>query len=238
MSEKIVGVIGGMGPEATVEFLRRLVAATPAEDDADHLHVLIDNNPKIPSRIKALIEGSGADPAPVLRDMARKLESQGAELLAMPCNTAHHYLPQIADAVKIPVLDMVQLSVERLKSLPQPPKNVGVLATPAVRMVGLYDAKLKAAGFRPIFPGQADEALLLQVIRAVKAGKLDDARRRDYAAIIGRMADADIFLIACTELSILEAPAKGAIDALDVLVEAVIKEAVVPLPPPSPPPSR
>ena len=78
---KTVGVIGGMGPEATVDFLRRLVARTPARDDADHLRVLVDNNPKIPSRIAALIEGTGEDPTPVLCDMARGLQAQGADFL-------------------------------------------------------------------------------------------------------------------------------------------------------------
>src|SRR5436190_10023963 len=102
-SEKIVGVIGGMGPEATVEFMRRLVAAVPAKDDADHLHVIADNNPKIPSRIKALIEGGGEDPAPVLTAMAQRLEAAGADFLVIPCNTAHYYLPQIAASVRIPV---------------------------------------------------------------------------------------------------------------------------------------
>src|SRR5579863_8958181 len=104
MSEKVVGVIGGMGPEATVDFMHRLIAATPARDDADHLHILVDNNPKIPSRIAALIDGTGEDPTPVLRAMARGLEAQGADFLVIPCNTAHHYLPAIAESVRIPLL--------------------------------------------------------------------------------------------------------------------------------------
>ena len=224
MSEKTIGVIGGMGPEATVEFLRRLVAATPAKDDADHLHVLVDNNPKIPSRIKALIEGDGEDPAPVLQEMARKLAAQGAELLAMPCNTAHHYLPQIAEAVAIPVLDMVQLSVDRLTRLDPKPQKIAILASPAVRLVGLIAARLEAAGFTPLFPDAADETALLGVIRGVKAGKLDN---QGYLAIADRLvgSGADHFLVACTELSILESPARGAVgmlDTLDVLVEETI----------------
>src|ERR1700679_257808 len=112
--QKPVGVIGGMGPEATVDFLRRIVAATPARDDADHIHVLVDNNPQIPSRIAALIDGHGEDPAPVLCAMARGLEKQGADFLVMPCNTAHYYLQRIARAVNIPVLDMIALSIAQI----------------------------------------------------------------------------------------------------------------------------
>src|ERR1700744_4565014 len=138
---KTGGVIGGMGPEATVEFLRRIVAATPADDDADPIHVLVDNNPKIPSRLAAIVEGTGEDPLPTLIGMAKGLEKQGAALLAMPCNTAHYYRPRIAEAVSIPVLDMVALSAAAV-----PGKRVGMLASPAVRKVGLYEERLRAAG--------------------------------------------------------------------------------------------
>lgn len=121
--EKVVGIIGGMGPEATVDFMRRLVAATPARDDQDHLHMLVDNNPKIPSRIAALIEGKGEDPAPVLCEMANGLQAQGADFLVMPCNTAHYYLPKIAASVGIPLLDMVALSIDRLRAAPEKPST-------------------------------------------------------------------------------------------------------------------
>src|ERR1700723_4357749 len=89
---RIVGIIGGMGPEATVDLMRRVIAATPARDDADHIHLLVDNNPKVPSRIAALIDGTGCDPAPALCEMAKGLEAQGADFLVIPCNTAHYYL--------------------------------------------------------------------------------------------------------------------------------------------------
>src|ERR1700761_6890473 len=178
--EKTVGVIGGMGPEATVEFLRRLVARTPARDDVDHLHVLVDNNPKIPSRIAALIEGTGEDPAPVLCRMARGLEAQGAELLVMPCNTAHYYLPAIAGSVRIPMLDMVQLAIDELAG---GPRRIGLLASPAVRLVGLYKARMEQAGLEVVFPDAPHEARLLNVIKAVKAGRHGAEEQRDYVAV-------------------------------------------------------
>lgn len=222
MSEQVAGVIGGMGPEATVDFLRRVVAATPARDDADHIRVLVDNNPKIPSRLAALVEGHGRDPLPVLVAMARGLERQGADFLVIPCNTAHHYLPRIAEAVTIPLLDMVALAVARL---PGTARRIGMLASPAVRKVGLYASRLEAAGFEAVFP--EDEAGPLDVIRAVKAGDTGTALRRAYARIAGAL-DADAFLIACTELSVLGPPAgadKPCIDALDALVEATVARA-------------
>jgi aspartate racemase len=229
--EKIAGVIGGMGPEATVDFLRRLIAATPARDDSEHIRVLVDNNPKIPSRIAALIDGGGEDPAPVLCAMARGLQAQGADFLVMPCNTAHYYLPAIAHAVTIPVLDMVALSIRRLGMLAPKPARIGMLASPAVRLVGLYEARLREAGFAALFPGEDGEARLLEIIRAVKAGALEDRHRRTYADVAAELAKAGAgaILIACTEFSVIGPPsglARPCIDALDVLVEATITQAL------------
>ena len=227
---RTVGVIGGMGPEATVDFLRCVVAATPAKDDSGHIRVLVDNNPKIPSRIAALIDGTGEDPLPVLIAMARGLEKQGADFLVIPCNTAHYYLPRIAQAVSIPLLDMVALSIAKIATLSPKPRRIGMLASPAVQKVGLYAARLNDAGFTALFPDAAGEARMLDIIRAVKANAVTQEHRADYSAIARALAEqgADAHLIACTELSLIGAP-KGAslphIDALDVLVDATIKTA-------------
>jgi aspartate racemase len=225
---KIAGVIGGMGPEATVDFLRRVVAATPAKGDADHIRVLIDNNPKIPSRIAALIDGTGEDPLPVLIAMARGLEKQGAHFLVIPCNTAHYYLPKIAEAVSIPVLDMAALAIAELGKLSPKLRRVGMLASPAVQKVGLYASRMKAAGCEAVFPDAVGEAKLLDVIRAVKSNAITPQHRHDYAQIATAL-DCDACLIACTELSVIGLPeglAKPCVDALDVLVAATVKEAI------------
>ena len=219
--ERTVGVIGGMGPEATVDFLRRVVAATPAKDDADHIRVLVDNNPKIPSRLAALVDGTGEDPLPTLAAMAQGLEKQGADFLVVPCNTAHYYLPRIGEAVTIPLLDMVALAVAALPKV----RRIGMLASPAVKNVGLYTSRLEAAGYEAVFP--ENETPMLAVIRAVKAGDTGDAVRRAYADVASAL-DADAFLIACTELSVLGPPAgtaKPIVDALDALVIATVARA-------------
>jgi aspartate racemase len=228
--EKIVGIIGGMGPEATVDFMHWLIAATPARDDKDHLHVLADNNPKIPSRIAALIEGTGEDPTPVLCRMAQGLESQGADFLVIPCNTAHHYLPAIARSVRIPVLDMVELSVKKLLAAGTGLRRIGMLASPAVRLVGLYSERMEGAGLQALYPRAAEEDALLAVIKAVKAGQFSDRHRKDYAKIAKSLgeAGAEAFLIACTELSVIGPPdgvTAPVIDTLDVLVQATIAKA-------------
>ena len=227
--EKIVGVIGGMGPEATVEFMRRLIAAIPAGDDAEHLHVIADNNPKVPSRIKALIEGGGEDPTPVLVEMSRKLEAAGADFLTIPCNTAHYYLPAIIRSVRIPVLDVVALTIAKLRSLSPTPRRIGVLASPAVRLVDIFEKRLTAAGFSVLFPDIETESQLLTLIRAVKADHVTPSLQRKFVAIARLLTEdgADALLVACTELSLLPAPpvARPVIDTLDILVEATVETA-------------
>ncbi|HTW34807.1 MAG TPA: amino acid racemase [Rhizomicrobium sp.] len=223
--DKTVGVIGGMGPEATVDFLRRIVEGTPARDDADHIRVLVDNNPKIPSRIAALIEGTGEDPTPVLIAMARGLERQGADFLTVPCNTAHYYLPAIAHGVNIPVLDMIALAIARLGALQPRPKTIGMLASPAVQKVGLYAERLGEAGFEALFPEAKGEAAVFATIRAVKAKAITEQVRAGYESAIAGLHDAgaDAFLIACTELSLLPPPqGRPFVDALDALVDETI----------------
>lgn len=230
-----VGILGGMGPQATVLLMQKVLDAVPARDDADHIPLIVDQNPQVPSRIRRLIEGVGDDPAPALADMARRLVAGGAKALAMPCNTAHHYAPAIRGAVSVPFLDMVELSVEKAASLAGPGGKVGILASPAVRKIGLFDAPLARLGLQASYPG--DEAALLAAIRQIKAtGPGPDAR----ATL--RMASDDLLqqgavvqMIACTEFSLLPdatAPAAQAFDTLDVLVEAIKDFALQPSRPP------
>ena len=167
VSRRAVGIIGGMGPEATVELMRRVITRTRAEDDADHVHLLVESNPKIPSRIAHLIEGSGSDPLPEILRVAGNLEGAGAEALAMPCNTAHHYADQIQAAVSIPLLHMVKLSVARIAAAGAAAR-VGLLASTAVLRVGVYAREFAEQGITGVLPHRQDE--LMALIRGVKRG--------------------------------------------------------------------
>jgi aspartate racemase len=220
-----IGVIGGMGPEATVLLMSRIIAATPARDDADHVPMFVDNNPQVPSRIKALIEGNGEDPGPVLSKMARGLEAQGAQALAMPCNTAHHYAGIIREAVRIPFLDMVQLSREEIVAQTVPGARIGMLASPAVRITGIFDKALQGSGRIPVY--LKDDAPLLALIRHIKTAGADAQAHTEMTRICQTMLHegADMLVVACSELSLVAdaAPAGAAcIDTLDVLARACI----------------
>jgi aspartate racemase len=222
----IIGILGGMGPEATIDLMRRVLMATPAADDCDHVHLLVDSNPDVPSRIAALIDRTGQSPGPELVDMARRLEAAGAEALAIACNTAHAYAPDITRAVSIPLLDMIALTADRIAAMALRHRRVGLLASTAVVNLGLYE---KALGERRISIAvphrQAD---LVDVIRAVKRGDSGTLTRQMFARVADELIgdDVDLLLIACTELSLLgdsinpEAPCQ---DALDVLVSEIVR---------------
>ncbi|MDF1716719.1 MAG: amino acid racemase [Antarcticimicrobium sp.] len=219
-----IGILGGMGPEATILLMQKVLAAVPARDDADHVPLIVHQNPQVPSRIKALIEGQGADPAPVLQRMARDLQAAGARALAMPCNTAHHYAPAIRAACGLPFLDMVELTAARLAD--EGAQRVGLLASPAVRLTGVFDAAFAARGLTAHYP--ADDAPILTLIRAVKSGDTTGAPALTEAARALLDAGCDRALIACTELSLLTPGLPDGLpwtDSLDCLVNEVVRVA-------------
>jgi aspartate racemase len=219
-----VGILGGMGPQATILLMQKILDAVPATDDADHVPLLVDQNPQVPSRIRRLIEGTGDDPGPVLVGMAQRLVAGGAKALAMPCNTAHHYAPAIRAAVSVPFLDMVDLSVSRAALLAGVGGQVGILASPAVRKIALFDAALAKVGVRALYP--EDEPALLAAIRRIKADGPGPAAKAILRAASAELLQkgAVVQMIACTEFSLLPdavAPGVQAFDTLDVLAKAV-----------------
>lgn len=208
-----VGIIGGMGPEATVALMQRVIALVPARDDADHVPLIVDQNTQVPSRIAYLIEGRGEDPGPVLVGMARGVEAAGAEAVAMPCNTAHHWAGEIAGAVGVPFLDMVGMT------LAQVPGRVGVLASPAVRIAGVYAARREGVVHH------GEEGALLDLIRRVKREGATEAARAEFARLV-RGLGTERVIVACTEFSLLAGAAPDGVevvDSLDVLARAIVE---------------
>lgn len=230
MPDKIVGVIGGMGPEATVDLMRRVIQSTPAKDDIDHIRMIVDNNPKVPSRIKAMVEGSGESPEPLLVEMARKLEAYGADFLVMPCNTAHYYYDEVSSAVSIPVLNMIDLAVETVMQENPSIRTVALLASTAVLQIGLYIKQFQREGIDVIYPQAALQDQVMDSIRTIKTGhygtKERDALRSAAHDMIER--EAEVLIIACTELSLIAnalAPDVKLYDSAQTLAEAIVRMA-------------
>ena len=221
---RAVGILGGMGPEATILLMQKVLAAVPARDDADHVPLIVHQNPQVPSRIAALIDGTGEDPGPVLAAMARDLERAGARALAMPCNTAHHYAHAVREASGLPFLDMPQLTAAQLAA--GGARRIGLLASPAVRLTGVFDAAFAAHDLRAEFP--RDDGTVLELIRAVKAGQAVDAATLAREAWALMDAGCDHVLVACTELSLSAQGLPGDVpwtDSLDCLTDAIVGSA-------------
>lgn len=220
-----IGIIGGMGPEATVLLMSKVIELTLADDDSDHVSMIVDNNTQIPSRIKAIIEKTGEDPSPVLIDTACRLEKCGAEALAMPCNTAHYYAPMIENAVEIPLINMVTLTVNQLTTLSTSIKRVGILASPAVYKTKIFDHAFSARNIETLYPSDQDK--MLNAIRALKINSHDDIARQTMqsAALELNELGADCLLIACSELSIIANSVTINIpcfDTIDILARGII----------------
>jgi aspartate racemase len=227
----IVGVLGGMGPAATIDLMRRVMEATPASDDVDHIHLIVDQNPKVPSRIDALINRTGPSPRDELVRMAKGLEASGATMLAIACNTAHGYADDIAASVGIPLLNMVSLTAEAIAARPEPVRRVGMLASTAVLQLGMFERAFHTFGIETVYPKRQDD--VMHVIRGVKAEGATDTLAADFDALARELvADGvDVLAIACTELSLLvDRMGKDmpVVDALDVLVSTIVTRALAP----------
>ncbi len=228
--EKVVGVLGGMGPLATADFYTKLVRLTPARIDQDHLRVIIDSNPKIPDRT-AGFQGEGPDPTPHLVATARALERAGAEVIAIPCNSAHVYLAQIRRSVRIPVLDIMEEVAAAAAALTPRPRAVGLLATPGTIRARLYHRALASREIDVVDPTALEEEGVLFAIKAVKAGTLGPAVRKRVrdacAALIRRGANA--IVLGCTELPLVMGPQDAPVPVLDgteLLAAAAVREAL------------
>ena len=221
---RTAGVLGGMGPDATVDFMAKVIAATTAANDQEHARMLVDHNPKVPNRQAALL-GDGEDPGPTLAAMAAGLQNAGADFLVMPCNTAHAYADDIRAAVSIPLVSIIDVTVDACRGK----GAVGVLATDGCLKTGIYQDALRQANIECVLPNADETAELMRLISAIKAGDRSEAvasAMRDVAnAQVARGARA--IIAGCTEIplvltdDLLEVPLVSSTDVLAALTAAI-----------------
>ena len=200
MSEKkVIGILGGMGPLATADLFEKLTLHAAASCDQEHPRVCVDSNTAIADRTAALLRG-GADPVPEMVKSAKRLESIGAELLVMPCNTAHNFYDAVASSVSIPVLHMIALTRDAL--LARGVRCAGLLATDGTVQTGVYQRAFAGSGVELLTPGAADQAAVMELIYSgVKAGDLAHdtaAFRLACEHLLAR--GAETLILGCTEL--------------------------------------
>lgn len=205
---RTVGVLGGMGPAATADFYRRIVAATDASCDQEHLHVLINSYPAVPDRTACLL-GRGEDPTPVLIDMAQSLEHSGADLLIMACNTANAFIDRITQNIHIPLLNWVDEAIARLLEQEPALRRIGLLATDGTLISGLYQQACAKRGLQALVPDALQQQLVMRAIYGPMGIKAGTTRLADISLTIKKIGEslqvngADLVLLACTELSFL-----------------------------------
>ena len=227
MTERIIGILGGMGPLATAELFRRIVVKTPAKRDQDHPRIIIYNNPKIPDRT-AFILGNGEDPRPELIASARKLESWGADFIIMPCNTAHFFAETIQKAIKIPLVNMVEETAKVVREMGL--RKVGLLATDGTIKGLVYHRALLKYGVGIAVPNKVDQEKVMRAIYAgVKAGNLELGRKLLLEVARRLEKRSDGIIAGCTEVSVALKPEDlgvPLIDPMDVIAEKAVRLAL------------
>lgn len=200
-SRRIIGILGGMGPEATLDLFRCIIELTPARRDQDHIQVLIYSNPKIPDRTKAFVSG-GESPIPQLVESAQLLERSGAGIIAMPCNAAHHYLPEVRKRIRVPFLDMIEETSRQLRSILPQVRRVGLMASIGTYRSGVYPRSLSAVGVETLIPSESDQQRIEAAINEVKAGTYGRATQDTFQSIGGDLikSGAEAVILGCTEI--------------------------------------
>jgi len=225
MALKTLGVLGGMGPAAGAEFLRLLARDAPAKRDQDHPRVIMFSDPSIPDRGDAIF-GRGEEPTSQLRSGLERLTEWGADVLAVPCNTAHVFIDRFRNELPVPLIHIIEATVDAAAA--NNPNGAWLLATSGTRNSGLYTKYANKKGYRFLDPPDEVQARVQQCVALVKAGKISDAGSL-IRNIIEELWSKDDRLIttACTELPLAYAasglPANKEISSLQALSDACLK---------------
>ena len=233
---KTIGIIGGMGPMATVDLMQKIIQATDAHEDQEHIPILVDNNTRIPDRTAAIF-GTGESPVPELLTSAQRLTEAGADFLIMGCNTAHYFLPDLLPRLSIPFLSMIDTATAFCQA--QGCRKIGLLASAGTCRAGIYQRALSRAGISVLTPNEKQEdAIHAMIYDGVKAGVKDYDTSPVRRALDELKADgAEAFLLGCTETPVavqMYHLSGRFIDATEVLAEAAVRMAGGMLRKPSP----
>jgi len=226
MADKIIGILGGVGPWATVDMFKKFLEAVSATRDQDYPRLLIYCNSKIPDRNKAIME-RGPDPVPALQDTARALERAGAEFIVIGSNGTHYYYGVIQDAVQIPVLNMIEETVNFIRSRHADVSKIGLIAATCTISEGIYDNFFQSSAQELLIPQHELQEKVMQAIYEVKVGRVHKPKEtlKTVAADLIRNG-AGAIICGCTEVSVglqqrdLTVPV---IDPMEVIAKIAIK---------------
>lgn len=222
---KKLGVLGGMGPMATVDFVKRIVEKSPARSDQEHMSMIISNDPVIPDRTKHILE-NGENPLEKMLKNLMNLKDSGATKVVIPCNTAHYWLDKLSHNERvsfISIIDAVMNEASRRQMC-----RVGVLATNATIQTGIYTNAIETRGMQAIVPTENEQIQVMEGIYCVKAGQIEQGRRLMepvFDSLLEKGADGVV--LGCTEIPLAfdALPADKmakALDSLDLLADQCV----------------
>lgn len=222
---KLLGILGGLGPMATVYFYELLTSKTKAFSDQDHIDIIISSRATTPDRSSYITGKSKESPLPVMIDEACRLESGGADLLVMPCNTAHYFYDELTRTVKIPFINIVDETVKYCKSHGY--RKVGILATEGTVYAGAYQKICEKNGIEYALPSEENQKKLQKIIfENIKQGKSADMVLFSEITAELKEKSCDAVILGCTELSLIkkdEHLGKEFVDSMEVLAEVTIR---------------
>jgi aspartate racemase len=238
MKEKTIGILGGMGPEATLDCFAKIIKNTPARTDQEHLHVVIDSNPKVPDRTAA-ITGKGESPVPILVAGCRALQQAGADFIIIPCVSAHFFLEEVRQQITLPILSIFDVVAETIIRDHAEIKTVGMMGTTGTITGGLFQKRLAADNIKTIVPAETRQAKVMAAIYDIKNSQPARTRAQITSDLMAIAEDliskgARGIIAGCTEIPLalnqkhLSVPY---FDALTILARAAILRAgLTPIP--------
>lgn len=225
--QKTIGIVGGMGPLATADLFTKIIQMTDAGSDAEHIHIIIDNNPKTPDRTSAILKGTES-PLPYLVRSAERLHTAGADFLLIPCITSHHFLPELTKQISVPVVNMIEETAKHL--VEQKIQKAVVLATDGTRQSKVFDTIFANYGVEVCYPSsEAQQALMDVIYKGVKAGLSTfdtSVLNREIEKLISQ--GAEVVILGCTELPLaaqMYGIAGNLVNPTDILAQAAIQYA-------------
>jgi len=232
VTEKTIGILGGMGPEATLDCFAKIIKNTPAKKDQEHLRVIVDSNPKIPDRPAAII-GKGESPVPALIQGCHFLQLAGADFIIIPCVTAHFFLEEIRREVRLPILSILDVVTETIEREHPQITTVGLLAISATVNSGLFQKRLAADNIQTLVPDETGQSTVMAAVADIKKTRPTHSRAQITADLIATAEDlvsrgARGIVAGCTEIPLALKPEHLAVpyfDALTILARAAIFEA-------------
>jgi aspartate racemase len=227
---KIVGIIGGMGPESTIRLMDKIVKYTPVKREQDHIRLIVDNNPGIPDRTEYLL-GNGPSPLPMLIESARLLQDDGAQLIAIACNTAHVFIQDIGKEIRPPILDMLALTVGKLEKQFPPDSRFILLTTSGSLAINLFQKYLNRFQLKIPNDGQQNEIMKIIYGEAgIKCAGDTKTNRIKIQKIIKELMEPNLsgIIAGCTEIGLIledQIYDLSVIDPLDVLAREIVHRA-------------